>query len=54
MDTFQLAVETCVDQRQDVQTKSRDDQTRHISVHVRWMLYACGCVSNTRPNLLEA
>jgi len=33
MDTFQLAEETCVDQRQDVQTKSRDDETRRISVH---------------------
>jgi len=32
MDTFQLAEEKCVDQREDVQPKSRGDETRHISV----------------------
>jgi hypothetical protein len=31
-DTFQLTEETCVDQRQGIQTKSRDDETRHVSV----------------------
>jgi hypothetical protein len=35
MGTFQLAEETCVDQRQDVHTKSLDNETRHLSVHAQ-------------------